>query len=557
MWKSVLQQTSDKNSVVAMLPQEYEQGLSLEKLLLENALSDMEAKHLFLDDSAVNQFISCAQLAKKEAFQGIKIAYTKDASVSVSLCEQDMIARMTVEGAYGGLPLTGAEVIKTLADSQVIKGINKLALKKVLLLSRQLEPGKSYVQPVAVGKRPIEGRNSEFIALIDDPKARVLKPQIRGESDKVDMRDLGQMVTVGVGEKIMKRIPAISGQNGYTVTGAIIPPKAVNDTPLKPGKGTKLSPEDPNILISDISGMPIIKTSGIDVDEALCLAKVDISTGHIRFEGSVVVSGNVEAQMEISATGSITVGGFVESAKLDAKGDVIIAKGIIGHNVDDGESKTCLIQSGGDIVANYAQFANLTADEDIKLAVHSLNNDMRCAGDLIVQSANRKQGTLSGGLADVGGKVVCNHLGVEGDTATYINAFSNHKKYISKLEQLQDDYTALQEHKMMAIRREIELKKIPKSARSDDENQELDALNSTNTESIDKLNEKKAAIEEELFAKLETSTVESLVQTHTRVTVSIGGEKVTTKNTHGPAVFQLKNNVLNFVPKLKEEDVAV
>ena len=557
MWKSVLQLSSNKQEVVAVLPQEYEQGLSLEKLLLENALSELDVKSFYIDEASVNQFIAFAQQAKREAFHGVKLAYIKDASVTVTLSEQDMLASMTVEGAYGGEPLTGAEVIKTLADAKVLKGINKLALKKVLLLSRQLEAGKTYVQPVAVGKRPVEGKDSQFIPLILDPKSRVLKPQRLGESDKVDMRDLGEMVTVGEGEQLMRRIPAISGQNGYTVTGSIIPPRTVKDTLLKVGKGTAISKEDPNILISTISGMPILKVNGVDVDEALCLSKVDISTGHIRFEGSVVISGNVEAQMEVVASGSITVGGFVESAKLEAKGDVIVSKGIIGHNVDDGDDKTCLIQSGGDIVANYAQFSDLSAKGDIKLAVHSLNNDLSCVGDLLVQGNNKKQGTLSGGQALVGGKVVCNHLGVEGDTATYIEAFSNHKVYVEKIETLQDEYTALQETKMAAIRREIELKKIPKSTRTEEQNQELADLNSTNTDAIDSLNAKKAALEEELFAKLEINTAESLVQTHTRVTVAIGGEKVTTKNTHGPAIFHLKNNVMHFVPKLKEEDLAV
>ncbi|MCL9775239.1 DUF342 domain-containing protein [Vibrio methylphosphonaticus] len=548
--------SNNKQEVLAVLPQEDEQGLSLEKRLLENALSEFDVKSFYIDEAAVNQFIAFAQQAKKEAFQGMILAYKKNASVSVTMSEQDMLASMTVEGAYGGEPLTGAQVIKTLADAKVLKGINKLALKKVLLLSRQLEAGKTYVQPVAIGKRPVEGKDSQFIPLILDPKSRVLKPQRLVDSDKVDMRDLGEMVMVGQGEKLMKRIPALTGQNGYTVTGSIIPPRAVKDTQLKVGKGTTISDENPNLLISTISGMPIIKTNTVDVDDALCLSKIDISTGHIRFEGSVVVSGNVEAQMEVVASGSITVGGFVESAKLEANGDIIISKGIIGHNVDDGEDKTCLIRSGGDIVANYAQFSELSAKGDIKLAVHSLNNDLSCDGDLWVQGNNKKQGTLSGGQALVGGKVVCNHLGVEGDTATYIETFSNHKVYVDKIDALQAQYTELQEAKMAAIRREIELKKIPKSTRSEVQNQELADLNSTNTDAIDSLNTKKAALEEELFAKLEINTAESLVQTHTRVTVCIGGEKITTKNTHGPASFHLKNNVMHFVPKLKEEDLV-
>ncbi len=150
----------------------------------------------------------------------------------------------------------------------MIKGLNKKALKKVLLLSRQLQAGESYVQPVAIGRRPKEGKDAQFIPLVADPKKRVLMPQASGEGDKVDMRDLGAIVTVGENEQVMKRIPAIKGENGFTVTGAIIPPKPVKDHPLKPGTGTKFSSDNPNTLLSTMSGMPVIKSSGVEIDEA-------------------------------------------------------------------------------------------------------------------------------------------------------------------------------------------------------------------------------------------------------------------------------------------------
>jgi uncharacterized protein (DUF342 family) len=303
--------------------------------------------------------------------------------------------------------------------------------------------------------------------------------------------------------------------------------------------------------------MPIIKSSGVEIDEALCLTNVDISTGHIKFKGSVVITGNVEPSMEVSATGAITVGGFVESAFLKANGDITVAKGIIGHNVDEGEEKSCRLESGGDVVANYAQFANISARGDVHFTVHSMNNDIQCSGDLLVIGINKKQGTLSGGKAKVGGKVQCHHLGVEGDTATFIQAFANYEHYSNKLEQLEQSYTELQKRKMTAIRREIELKKIPKSSRSDEENAELAALNSADTEALDALNEEKERIELELYAKLELNTVESMMQTHTRVTVQFDDEKVTTRSTHGPATFSFNKQAITFAPKLKEEDVLV
>ncbi|MFA0521933.1 flagellar assembly protein A, partial [Vibrio sp. 10N.222.55.E8] len=88
----------------------------------------------------------------------------------------------------------------------------------------------------------------------------------------------------------MKRIPATKGTAGFTVRGRIIPPIPGKDCLIKPGKGTYISPDDPNLLLAASPGLPIIKERSIEVDDALCVSNVDVSTGHIKFKGNVFVS---------------------------------------------------------------------------------------------------------------------------------------------------------------------------------------------------------------------------------------------------------------------------
>lgn len=38
------------------------------------------------------------------------------------------------------------------------------------------------------------------------------------------------------------------------------------------------------------------KGSSVEVDNALCLSKVDVSTGHIKFKGCVVITGDIEPE---------------------------------------------------------------------------------------------------------------------------------------------------------------------------------------------------------------------------------------------------------------------
>ncbi|MCV5244583.1 FapA family protein, partial [Escherichia coli] len=97
-------------------------------------------------------------------------------------------------------------------------------------------------------------------------------------------------------------------------------------SPMKPGKGTEISKQDPNLLIASVSGTPLIKDKTIEVDNALCLNSVGVNTGHVKFKGNVIIGGNIESGMIVKATGSITVGGFIESADVQAQDDIQVGK---------------------------------------------------------------------------------------------------------------------------------------------------------------------------------------------------------------------------------------
>lgn len=64
-------------------------------------------------------------------------------------------------------------------------------------MSGQLKPGEVFTQPVARGKEPIQGRDTQFVPLVEDVSKRVLRPQQKAGENKLDMRNLGETITVG------------------------------------------------------------------------------------------------------------------------------------------------------------------------------------------------------------------------------------------------------------------------------------------------------------------------------------------------------------------------
>ncbi|KOO14961.1 polymerase [Vibrio xuii] len=555
MWDKFVAFSEDSRQVIAKLTADIVVDGNFDTRGLDDALTSIGGQDYFLMEDEVLRFINLAKEMKSEAYVGITIAEVRDASVEVVLSEHDMLASMVVTGAHKGVPLKGPQIVQALAQSHVTKGINKLALKKVLVMSHQLKPGETFSQPVAKGKNPIQGVDAKFIPLVKDPTKQVLAPKESAPDGKVDMLNLGETITVSENDPLMKRVPATKGTPGLTVQGKVIPPKPGNDAMLKEGKGTKISPDNPNLLIAEVSGMPIIKERGVDVEDALCLPTIGVATGHVKFKGNVVVLGNIESDMMVRATGSLTVGGFIESADVQVQGDIEVSKGIIGHNVSEDQSKSCIVKSGGTITANYAQFSELQAANDIHLSVHCLNNELRCGHDLVVSDAAEKQGTLSGGHAKVGGKVTCINLGVEGDTATYLHAFARFQMFKDRQAKLKEQYTQAQEQTMDIIRRELEFKKTPKAERTEEQEQALEADKQKANAHLEKVKQARDHHEQELEVALEECKVEVKSKVYTHVTVQYGEEKVVTKRVHGPSVFSFNQFEIKYSSMFEDEDL--
>ncbi|NOH95911.1 FapA family protein [Vibrio sp. 99-70-13A1] len=556
MWESIVTLSEDKQKVVAKLQSGFVVDAVFDPKGLPEVLKTLEVTDYFLIEDEVLRFVNLAKEGKGEAYEGVVIAEVRNASATVEVTTDEMLASIIVTGAYKGRGLRGNEIVHCLAQAHITKGINKLALKKVLLMSNQLKPGEQFTQAVAQGKQATKGKDAQFIPLVKDVSKQVLKPRSK-DSGKLDMRDLGQTITVGENDEVMKRIPATKGQAGFTVQGRIIPPLPGKDSLLKAGKGTHISSEDPNVLVATNSGLPIIKEKSIEVDNALCLNSVGVGTGHVKFKGNVFVSGDIESGMVVKASGSVTVGGFIESAEVQAQGDITVGKGIIGHTVSDGQPKSCKVFTKGNITASYAQFSELQAGQDIQLSVHSMSNDIRCGHDLLVMDTMKKHGTLSGGEAKVGGSIKCVLLGVEGDTATKVHAFAKYDSYKQKIVALKDAYKQAQAATMEVIRKELEFKKKPKAERTEEEQRSIEEMKIQNSQALDAGQSQLELLEMDFEEHLQNCNIEAFDKVYTRVSVQFGDEVVTTKRTHGGSVFSFNQYEIQCSFKMDDEDVAV
>jgi len=366
------------------------------------------------------------------SFQVI-IAEIFDADLNLLVSDDDMKVTASAIVGFGGKALTQEAIIAKLKEKKVTSGIQRKAIDALVEHTNEAPPGAELSVTVAKGKYPINGSNAKFKPLADDARKRVLRPQLR-EDGTADMRDLGAQVTVDPDQPLLQKIPPSKGRPGFTVFGQELEAHDGEDRDFKPGEGTRVSETDSNLIIADRTGMPSFNDNSVQVDDVMQLNNVDVSTGHVKFKGSVIVSGNVSEGMKVTCSGDITVGGYVDSAELYADGNITVRKGCIGRLLNTGESveqdedaddwipdvSTKLV-AGGSIWCAYAQYSCLDSQNGVHTDKQLTHCHVITKGQLAIGGEGRNaRGKLIGGTIETCDHIYCGQLGAPAGTKTRI-----------------------------------------------------------------------------------------------------------------------------------------
>lgn len=390
-----------------------------------------------------------------------------DATISILIDSDEMGATAEITAAQGGKHLTAKAILVAAQEAGVKKGFSKEDLVKLAQLAAKAEPNHQVTLKIASGKSAINGNDAEIKPLVESAQSRILRPKKR-EDGSVDMRDLGDIICVKVGDPIAEKKPLTLGKTGYTVTATLLPPEPGNDVALVSGEGTTISSSDENILVSEKVGLPKKIANGMEVDEVYKINNVTIATGNINFTGSVIIDGDVNEGMKVIASGDVTVGGFVESATIEAGGDVTISGGIIGRKHDIEKNKvtdvkmSVSVNAKGNIYAKYCQYAEIGCSNDVRIENQLLHSLLDIKGGLKVGTEDKSNGKLIGGHIKAGTFVTAGIIGATAGSKTIIH-FEHKviklKKQMQDLEsKLKSDSSKMEELKSAIIK----LKKLPK-----------------------------------------------------------------------------------------------
>ncbi|WP_244300723.1 DUF342 domain-containing protein, partial [Achromobacter aegrifaciens] len=273
-----------------------------------------------LDSQAVLTFIDLCRHANETV--KAPVGQVIDGSLELELDAERMSALLTLLPPKGGKPVTLEAVRQVLAERGIVHGI----LEQELIDA--VTQGRRETTQIARGTPPTRGTPTRFESLLDRLKPR---GQDIDELAQVDYRDLGSLLLVTPGMPLMRRTPPLPGVDGSTVLGEPILPNELPDTPFASDlSGAAVDPEDPLLLRATIAGTPTLVSHGVQVNPLVEVDAVNLSTGNIHFEGSLLVRGDIAATMEVHVTGDVMVNGTMEAALVEAGGNVTVKGGIIG-----------------------------------------------------------------------------------------------------------------------------------------------------------------------------------------------------------------------------------
>lgn len=370
----------------------------------------------------------------------------KDGAFTLDITADLMEARLAITPPLGGRAVTGEEIYQALQDKKVVSGILKDVIETVV------SAGRCENKVIASGRKPVPGDNAQLVSLIPEMKER--RPQMDDESDIVDYRNLGDVISVKPNDPLMRRIPPTPGEPGENILGNAVPPTPGNDMQFAPDlKGTAISPDDSDLLVATIAGQPVLVSYGVIVEPTIQVQNVDLTTGNIRFEGSITINGDVIAGMEVTAAGDINIAGTVEAAKIEAGGDVTVGGGIIGHveiRNGSGELNASIahVQAKGSVSALFMEKALVVAGNNISIKELAMQSELTAGGQIVVGEKGMSKGHIIGGICRAASLVRAIVIGSHASVATKVEVGVDphaQEKFTIAKKQLEEKQKELEE----------------------------------------------------------------------------------------------------------------
>ncbi len=320
---------------------------------------------------------------------------------------EEMVARLeTVEATPESISTLEAARALLKADN-VTAGVDEAALAEAFARLPGLDKaGEIFI--VARGKRPVHGSDGRVEFKVDVSGQPVY--QADEAAARIDFRTATKVITVKQGDVIAELVPPTKGEKGITLSGKELPARDGKPAVLRPGSGVQVDAAG-RFFTATAEGRPVYCGGIISISPVYEVAgDVDLKTGNIKFNGHVIVQGNVTDDAAVEAN-SVEINGVVGAAAITARGAVTIRGGINGR--DRGR-----VEAQGNVFAKYINQSAIVSYGDVVAVREIVNSRIWCLGRV-------KADTILGGECLALRGIEANLLGSEIGVATLLEPGAN------------------------------------------------------------------------------------------------------------------------------------
>lgn len=374
------------------------------------------------------------------------VATKTDATLEIEIADDKMSATGKLTTAQGGKMMSLDAGKAQLVKSGVSRGYKQALLESLLAKQFELSAGETAQAVIAQGRPATNGTDAKLEKQVITFSERLRQPK-ELENGRVDLRDFGKLASVTKGTTLIKIIPETAGSDGFNVIGDTLAATAGNPTELVAGEGAQIRDDNPYELVATCDGVPIDIPNGMRVDDIFIVDEVSVKTGHIDFDGSILITNGVDPCMKVKAKGDINILGTVDGAEVSALGNISVKGGIIGHLNHEAHQLTTKVKCKGDLTLGHAQYASLSANNII---VERLVSHCELTAKNSIKIAEGKKGKGIGKF--IGGKildakhVIAAEIGSESGAKVEITMMQAAHQLIAKHEALLDQLTAADTH---------------------------------------------------------------------------------------------------------------
>ncbi len=294
-------------------------------------------------------------------------------------------------------PITKEALDKYIEEHGIVYGVIKENVSQVI------DNRAVFPIIIAKGTKPQNGENAYLLPIFPENCDKS-----QDENETVDLREVKKIPSVTQGSIVGKKVDKVDQVDGMDILGNEVKGKPPRDFILRPGKNTRVS-DDNHQIISLIDGQIVAEKKVIHVFPVYEInGDLDLKEGNVDFVGNVNIRGSVPSGFKIKAKGDVRIHGSVEGAEIEAGGSIYINQGVVAQGKG-------LIKAHGDLHTSFINQGNIHVDGDVHVLqsiLHSNVSAQKCV------YCYRGRGNIVGGKVFAGKGIVVNEAGNSMSTPT-------------------------------------------------------------------------------------------------------------------------------------------